>query len=476
MNKQFFFSIFVVALLLSATVFFYACDEKEPLITTGTIKGTITCAENQQPLSGVSINITPGGSTKTTGDNGAYSFDRLEAQEYTLTFTLSGYNTKVEKITVKPDMHSDVDVVLSKTPIISVSSVSLNKSAITLGIDGTEQLTETVLPTNAPNQTVTWNSSNSNIATVNSNGLVTAISLGTATITVTTQDGNKTAQCVVAVSSSVISVASISLNKNSTTLSVSASEQLTATISPSNATNKTVTWSSSNSGIVSVNSNGLITAQSAGTATITVTTQDGNRTAQCVVTVSGGGSSGGDGVTINGITWATRNVDMPGTFAENPEDTGMFYQWNKKVGWSATDDPMVNSNGGTIWDKSSATGSTWEKANDPCPQGWRIPTGAELQSLNYSIWTTVNGVNGRLYGIAPNQIFLPAAGHRKGSYSNGKLEYVGTYGNYWSSGADFGNRWYAFFHSNSNSALGGSYGESIDGGNGYSVRCVCDCD
>ena len=79
------------------------------------------------------------------------------------------------------------------------------------------------------------------------------------------------------------------------------------------------------------------------------------------------------GVVINGIRWATCNVDMPGTFAENPESFGMFYQWGRSVGWSSTD-PMINSNGGTEWDSDFYRGNTWTRANNPCPRGWRVPT------------------------------------------------------------------------------------------------------
>ena len=126
------------------------------------------------------------------------------------------------------------------------------------------------------------------------------------------------------------------------------------------------------------------------------------------------------GVVIDGIRWATRNVDAPGTFVDNPEDTGMFFQWNRRVGWSSTD-PLINSEGGTVWDSSVPEGAIWERENDPCPQGWRVPSVAELQSLagSYSEWTTQNGVDGRLFGIAPYQIFLPNVNHRR---TDGALE------------------------------------------------------
>ncbi|MCL2597152.1 MAG: hypothetical protein FWD66_05745 [Paludibacter sp.] len=143
------------------------------------------------------------------------------------------------------------------------------------------------------------------------------------------------------------------------------------------------------------------------------------------------------GVVINGVKWATRNVDKPGTFASTPESAGMFYQWNRKIGWSAID-PMVNSNGGTEWDATYHNSTwEWEQANDPCPQGWRIPTLDEVKTLFNSgkvkhELVEQNGVFGIKFTDknTGNNLFLPAAGDRGSSI--GKLYDVGVYGYYWS--------------------------------------------
>ena len=175
-------------------------------------------------------------------------------------------------------------------------------------------------------------------------------------------------------------------------------------------------------------------------------------------------------VEINGVKWATRNVDMPGTFAANPEDAGMFYQWNRQLGWSSTD-PMVNSNGDTTWDETPATGDTWAKANDPCPTGWRVPTKEELQSLaNYfSVWTTtLNGVTGRVFGGCNNTLFLPAAGCRNDS--TGERYHVGTYGYYWSSTPISTTDAYLLDFSSSYVYAS----NRINRANGFSVRCVAE--
>jgi len=168
---------------------------------------------------------------------------------------------------------------------VPVTGVSLNKTSTTVSLNGTETLAYTIAPANATNKNVTWSSSDTGIATV-SNGTVTGVAAGTATITATTQNGNKTATCVVTVSNTNFPVTGVSLNKTSTTVSVGGTDTLTATFEPANATNKNVTWISSNTAIATV-SNGTVTGVAVGSTTITVVTQDGSKTATCTVTVNG---------------------------------------------------------------------------------------------------------------------------------------------------------------------------------------------
>jgi uncharacterized protein (TIGR02145 family) len=144
-----------------------------------------------------------------------------------------------------------------------------------------------------------------------------------------------------------------------------------------------------------------------------------------------GGNSTADAVLINGVRWATCNVDQPGTFAASPETPGMFYQWNRKKAWPATGSV-------TGWDNSYPTGDSWEAANDPSPAGYRVPTLDEIKKLldetNVSNeWTTVNNVKGRKFTDKNNgnSIFLPAVGYRYSSY--GTLDYDGASGYYWRS-------------------------------------------
>ena len=171
---------------------------------------------------------------------------------------------------------------------IDVTSVNLNESSLTLDIAETETLIATITPSNATNQDVNWSISDSDIATVTQNGLVTAYAGGQATVTVETVDGNFTDTCLVTVNYPVdiYAVSSVSLDQKSLLMNVENTATLTPTIFPSTATNKNVTWSSSNSAIVSVNNSGLLTAVAEGNATITVTTVDGGFTATCAVRVS----------------------------------------------------------------------------------------------------------------------------------------------------------------------------------------------
>ncbi|MCQ2170576.1 MAG: Ig-like domain-containing protein [Bacteroidales bacterium] len=166
---------------------------------------------------------------------------------------------------------------------IKVSAVVLNSTSLSLIEGETATLSATVTPSNAENKTVHWSTSNSDVATVN-NGTVTAVRSGVATITVTSDDGGKTATCQVEVKAKEIPVESVSLDKTEVELTEGDELTLTATVKPDNASNKDVEWCSSDEKVASVK-DGKVTAVKAGTAKITVKTVDGGMTAECAVTV-----------------------------------------------------------------------------------------------------------------------------------------------------------------------------------------------
>ena len=195
---------------------------------------------------------------------------------------------------------------------IPVDDVTLNVDSMELEEGETGQLIATVTPDDADNKNVIWSSSDEDIATVNQNGMVTAIKEGTTTITVTTEDGGKTATCTVVVIPyqvpDPVRVTGVSLNKNTLKLKEGATETLIATVTPANADDKSVTWSSDHPKVATVNANGKVTAVKAGSCTITVKTNDGGKTATCEVIVIGDVSGGteeedSDGEGNGNINW-----------------------------------------------------------------------------------------------------------------------------------------------------------------------------
>ena len=193
-------------------------------------------------------------------------------------------------ITVRTTDGSNLSATCTVNVQVLATSIALNMTSAEMTEDGVLQLFATVLPTNATNKAVTWISSNTSVATVDSDGLVTAQSPGTANITATTTDGtNLSATCSLSVKQNIIYVTSISLDKTSSDLTEGETLQLAAIMRPENATNKAVSWMSSNPNVATVDNNGLVTALSVGSATITATTTDGsNLSASCVVTVTEG--------------------------------------------------------------------------------------------------------------------------------------------------------------------------------------------
>lgn len=209
------------------------------------------------------------------------------------TITATAKDGSKKKVTCK--------VTVKIPTVVKVSRVSLNKNDLALTSKGQSyQLSASVAPSNASNKSVKWTSGNPKVATVSSSGKVTAVANGNTTITATAADGSgKKDICAVTVNipkpadptptptPSVVKVSSVSLNQSSLSLTKKGqTARLSATVSPSNATNKSINWSSSNSNVATV-SNGVVTAIGNGSATITATAADGSgKRASCAVTVN----------------------------------------------------------------------------------------------------------------------------------------------------------------------------------------------
>ena len=172
--------------------------------------------------------------------------------------------------------------ILTKT--VEVTGIKVDKTSLTLENGDKAIINGIISPSNATDKKISWTSSNTNVVIVDQNGNVTTKGVGTATVTAKSSNG-LTATCSVTVKEKTIEVTKVSLDKTSISMQVGDKAILKATISPTNATNKTVTWASSDTKIVTVDQKGNITAKGVGTATITVKTSNG-KTATSKITVS----------------------------------------------------------------------------------------------------------------------------------------------------------------------------------------------
>ena len=181
-----------------------------------------------------------------------------------------------ETITAKAgDKSATCEITVVATP---VTAVTLNKTYVSLKAGETVTLTATVKPDDATDKTVTWGSSDESVAKVE-NGIVTAIGKGLSTITA--KAGDTSATCMVTVS---VPVENVTLNKTELVLQKGQEEVLVALVSPDDATDKTINWSSSNVSVVRVDQNGAVAAEGAGTAVITASA--GTKSATCTITVT----------------------------------------------------------------------------------------------------------------------------------------------------------------------------------------------
>ena len=255
-----------------------------------------------------------------------------------------------------------------------------------------------------------------------------------------------------------VNVAGVSLNKTDISLEIGAIFNLSATVVPSNAAERSVSWSSSNTSIATVDASGIVTGIKAGSAIITVMSTDGGYIATCGVTINSSKPVTPEAVDLglpSGIKWASFNLG-----ATKPEEYGRYYQW---AGLQDVTDISIyldlsncpyhtGSSSSSGWTKyiPSYKSSYWSGSGSPDnktvldPEDdvahvklggkWRMPTDSEFEELldNCTLeWTALNGVNGQKFTSKKNgnSIFLPAAGSRSGDH----LTSAGSSGFYWSS-------------------------------------------
>ena len=483
--------------------------------------------------------VAPVAVTSVTLD--AASMELLEGESYTLTATISPSNADNQKIIWAS---SNVSVVSVKEGVVTalkagkatitaksddggktatcevavnakvylVENVSLDRTSVELTEGEEITLNATVKPDNAANKSVTWRSSNPSVAEV-VDGKVSALTPGTSTITVKTEDGGKTATCEITVNEKVYPVENVSLDRTSVELTEGDEITLAVTVKPDNATNKSVTWSSSNPSVAEV-VDGKVAALAPGSATVTVKTDDGGMAATCAIKIWAKaeatsdyideyGINHGRGIVICGVVWAPVNCGYHSTDYQY----GKLYQWGRKYGQgydssdasvpSIVSGPVslsvgqseLNSNEFYTIDKGSMewasphSDALWNSGTedipvkteyDPCPEGWRVPTYAEFNNLvsHYSSWTTYDGQNGywfsesSVYSESASRVFFPAAGER--DYNEGNANRRDRLGGYWlSSVYEYYYPYNLWFYDD---IISLSYG--IPCASGCSVRCV----
>lgn len=274
------------------------------------------------------------------GDNNQVIYTYEGAPINQVTVSTAGYQNVTCSISVNGQMtHFEQ---LFGQEIIHVSSVSLDTSSLKLSIGDTYAFKASVLPENATNKELTWSSSDESVVSVD-NGTITALKEGKATISVKSKDGYKSSSAVITVvkKAPIIHVSSVSLNETSLDLLTGDRATLTATVLPSNASDKTISWSSSDESVATVK-NGKATAISAGQATITATTKDGGLTASCIVNVTQ------KIVPVNGVSLNYSELELSvGDSEDLIANVLPTNATNKEVLWSTTDEEVasVDENG-----------------------------------------------------------------------------------------------------------------------------------
>ena len=315
----------------------------------------------KQPVTGVSITSANGSNTVNAGDTLQLTAKVSPSNASDTSVTWSSNSTGIAKvsttglvtgvaagtavITAKANDGSNKSATFTVTvtkKVIKVTKISLSASTVLTKVGCTEKITATVTPTNADNRAVTWSSSAPTVASVDQSGNIIAKSVGNATITVTAKDGSGvTATCWVNVTD--IKVTGITLNKTTLNIKTGATEQLTAKVQPTDATNSKVTWSSNEPTVAEVDQTGMITAKKEGSAVITVKAQDGSgKTATCQVNVTDIKVSG---ITLSASTLAMQTEDVKQLSVTNitpANATNKALKWESKNTWVATVDESGN--------------------------------------------------------------------------------------------------------------------------------------
>ena len=284
--------------------------------------------------------------SSNTSDNDAHKIYVKFDSPGTYTLEISGRSNHhlIDRMVLSRNVQNARSLSLSETPCdddttnVAVTGVSSNPGTSTLNIGETITISTTIAPTNADNKNLTWSSSNTGVASVNANGKVTALKEGSATITATTVEGGFKATTVVTVEQTVntVPVTSVGTDSNIRTVEF-APFTIKAIVRPSNATNKSVIWESSDTSVATVDQSGLVTPLKAGKVSIIVTTVDGGFVSDADITIKEGNDPVPSEVSVTGVslnpTGTTLNVGE--TFAPSTTVSPSNAD-NKNVTWSSS--------------------------------------------------------------------------------------------------------------------------------------------
>ena len=324
-----------------------------------------------------------------------YTVQIIDAASLTIKGLKAGKATITATVAANGE-HSAMKATCEVFVTVPATGVTLSETELILRKGATAKLTATVLPTDATNKKVRWSSNNTAVAIVES-GTVAALSAGNATITVTTEDGNYTARSEVVVVTDLVPATGVTLSQTKLSLLKGATAKLTATVSPTGATNRKIRWSSNNTAVATVE-NGTVTAVSGGAATITVTTEDGNHTATCEVTVT---------VSATGVTLSQTELSLAkGATATLTKTVVPSDATNQKVRWSSNNTSVATVENGTVTAVSGGTATitvTTEDGNYTATCEVTVTVSATGVTLSQTELSLVKGATATLTAtVAPS--------------------------------------------------------------------------
>lgn len=330
----------VFSFLLTLILSLYSCQEPEVQVKSITLNSNALSLTEGESFN-LTATVSPDNATDKTVIWSSSNASIASVEQGVVTAVKEGFAT----ITVTSrDGGARASCEVSVTSaVVEVESVSLSQKEATLTVGKTLTLTASVLPENATDKTVAWSSNNTDVATVK-DGVVTAVKTGSASITATA--GGKNASCTITVKEEYIDVTSITLDKTSYSLLEGESFTLRATVKPDDASDKTVTWTSSNEKVLTVYG-GTVKAVSPGTATVTATA--GKVSATCEVQVT---ARVAVAEVVLDIKKLTVNVGESGTLTATvlPENAT-----DKTIIWTSSDDDIATVSGGTVKGISEGT-------------------------------------------------------------------------------------------------------------------------